>query len=122
MSSLCFCWQIDYKEVDSFHEFIEEAEKQFVSECKFNENLFNQFLVDTRHQVLSPDLRKWLRTSLLGKKDVSWDYVEEIFESNGPGHDYVDPHESFKVHHLLTIPSPSIGGTNASTTNSSDGP
>ena len=91
--------------MDSFTEFIEEAEKQFVSECKFNANLFNQFLVGSRHQVLSPDLRKWLRSSLLGRKDVLWDHVEELYESNGPGHDYVDPHESFKVNHLLTIPS-----------------
>mmetsp|Transcript_18333 Transcript_18333/g.30568 ORF Transcript_18333/g.30568 Transcript_18333/m.30568 type:complete len:126 (+) Transcript_18333:63-440(+) len=94
-------FQIDYKEVDYWDDFKVEADNDFLSNNKFTQNLFDQYHVDTRHQVLSPDLRKWLRRSLLGKTDTTWDQVVEMYESNGPGSDYVDPHRSFSVGHLV---------------------
>ena len=87
--------------MDSWDVFIDEAEKQFMSSCKFNENLFEQFLVDSRHRTLSPDLRRWLQNTLLGKSDPTWEEVEEAYENNGPGADYVDPHQSFSLSDYL---------------------
>jgi hypothetical protein len=94
-------YQIDYKHVEEWDEFKAEADAVFFSECKFTQNLFNQYVDDSRHQVLSPDLRRWLRSTLLGIREPTWDFVAECYENNGPGADYIDPHKSFSVSHLL---------------------
>lgn len=87
--------------MDNWEDFLTEAETVFFAQCRFNQNLFNQYLVDLRHQVLSPDLRKWLRESLRENRNATWEQVTEMYENNGPGSDYKDPHDSFKVKHLI---------------------